>query len=445
MTDAQLLPQGVTNKMKRGWITASVLSAITLGLVVVSSAHRPDPVCNGKKAGEWIRILSATPPPRRGDPFQEKGGTVISKSLNLEEQTTLTLSREEARHPLKEADSINVNELAPGVDYQEPPAKVALRILGTNALPALVRALRSSDKKVSNTAAEVLGDLGVANGEAVGALVTILRTRESPIHKLYRVAWEKMPGVVGRRLPKPQVPQLVSQFQSDYWSRMSAPACGALDRLAARARNRLEHPVDRQFWNPHDDWIASGVRPHSQAGNATLMATILDAMPEFIAAVKDRDDKVSLSAIVRLGRLGPEAAEAVPTLIQELQNRRRDSVVRQCAATMLAEIGPERIDVTEALMATASGGDRLLRCASVAALGKSGPAGKAAVPLLKRISKSGDKVLECLAYDSLAEIDPEGMKYERPPEPVQSPGPHIYYFMNATNDVELIQRFRRGL
>ena len=428
-----------------GWIIAVILSAIALGVVLAFYAHRPDPVCNGKKAGEWIRILSTTPPRRQGDPFREQGGTAISKSLNLEKQTALTLSREEGHHPLKEADSINVTELAPGFDYQEPPAKMALRILGTNALPALVRALKSPDKKVSDTAAEVLGDLGVANSEAVGALVAILRTRESPIHKLYRVAWEKMPVVVGRRLPKPQVPQLVANYQSDYWTRMSVPACRALDRFAARARKHLQHPNDRQFWNVWDDHIASSVRPHFQAGDATLMESILAAMPAFIAAVQDRDDIVSLFAIVRLGRIGPEAGEAVPALIHELQNQHRDSLVRQCAATMLAEIGPGRADVTEALMTTAVGNDRLLRCAAVAALGKGGPAGKAAVPLLKQISRSGDKVLECLAYDSLVEIDPEGMKYERPPEPVQSPGPPIYNFMNATNDFELIQRFRRGL
>ncbi len=325
------------------------------------------------------------------------------QSSHLEEETSLTYTPGRNYGHFREVYPTFPPVSTPESNYQEPPAKMALRLLGTNALPALVKALKSSDNKVSDTAADVLGEVGLANKEAVSALVAILRTRESSIHKLYRVAWQSMPRGVSRRLPKPQTPQPVANYWRDYWCYKSSPACLALDRLAAKARKSLRHPDDGKFWNLSVDDVASRARHRAKDGDAHIMAAILAAMPTLVAAVKDRDDIVSLLAIVRLGRIGPEAGEAVPALIYELRNNNRDTQVRQCAATMLAEIGSGRADVTEALMSGAAVKDRLLRCAAVAALGKCGHAGKEAIPLLMQFWNGNDKVLEYLAYDSLVE------------------------------------------
>ena len=66
-------------------------------------------------------------------------------------------------------------------------------------------------------------------------------------------------------------------------------------------------------------------------------------MPALIQALKD-DADVRRVAASALGKIGPEAKEAAPALIQALQ----DSYVRYCAVEALKRIGrPEALEAVK--------------------------------------------------------------------------------------------------
>jgi HEAT repeat protein len=223
----------------------------------------------------------------------------------------------------------------------------ALRALGPQAAPAvpeLRKALTSEDLSVREGSVEALQAIGPAAKDAVPDLIKILSTK-----------------VVNQTHHLPALRALA--------------AIGPDAKSAAPALLRLLDDKDNELRLAVLDTLGS-------VGAAT---------PEVIArlqltAQRDSFSTVRAAAIRALGRMGPAAKEAAPTLNAIAEGKGQD--LRVWAAAALARIGVEPAAntavVVDALKNRSPAG-RVARLAALDALGLLGPAGKDAVPLLEEL------------------------------------------------------------
>ncbi len=114
----------------------------------------------------------------------------------------------------------------------------------------------------------------------------------------------------------------------------------------------------------------------------------------------DEDDRVRMHTASALGEMGPQAAEATPSLIQAL--KQHNEMVAKWAALALGKIGPGAKDAVPALIDAMKGGDWDMRCCAAEALGQIGPGAKAAVPALEEALK--DEHARFYAAEALAKL-----------------------------------------
>jgi len=135
------------------------------------------------------------------------------------------------------------------------------------------------------------------------------------------------------------------------------------------------------------------------------------ALPALIKALDDEDKQVWSSAVTAIAAIGPDAKEAIPVLIADLDTsgrrgrRQRDGrqiVMRSAYA--LSRLGPEAIPpLVEALRKEDAG----LRIGAAHALGPFGAEARAAIPLLiNNLADGRDPVSEESAH-ALSQIGPE--------------------------------------
>lgn len=131
---------------------------------------------------------------------------------------------------------------------------------------------------------------------------------------------------------------------------------------------------------------------------------VYDGKPvsEWVARLKDKDDKVRLKAAFSLRQLGPEAKAAVPALLGILKDKNVD--VRREAAFALQRIGPAAKTAIPALIDALQDSDVYVRGWSLTALAEFGADARAAVPALKGILKEADPLLHVDAANALSRL-----------------------------------------
>ena len=112
-----------------------------------------------------------------------------------------------------------------------------------------------------------------------------------------------------------------------------------------------------------------------------------------IRELQDSDSDIRSIAAVTLGEMGPEAKDAVPALIQLLQDQDAEGFVRGNAARALGEIGSGAVDAVPVLIQALQ--DREVRGDAARTLGKIGipiaiEVAKDTVPALIRTLKNGN-------------------------------------------------------
>lgn len=119
-----------------------------------------------------------------------------------------------------------------------------------------------------------------------------------------------------------------------------------------------------------------------------------------IKALEYEDTYVRDSAAEALGEIGPEAKDAIPTIIDLLQDGR--VYVRESAANALGEIGPYANEAVPALITALGDEDSWVRVYAAEALGKIGV--KEAVPALIKALEDEDKYVRGEAVRALKKI-----------------------------------------
>jgi HEAT repeat protein len=234
----------------------------------------------------------------------------------------------------------------------------------------LVQALRDDDPMARGRAAQALGECGPAAREAVGPLVTVLHDSDFWVSEMASVALRKITGA-----PNPD---------------------GARRRRAADAPSAPAPAVEKllqAFAKPESRWMA--VVALGQMGPSAQ-----DAVPVLIEALEDQELAVRWDAAKALGKIGPAAGRAVPALAAVLHEQ-DDAIVRQRAVVALGEIGPAARTAVPALIGILKDSVNHLDEQAGEALVRIGPA---AVPALIEATKDESPQVRLLAAQSLTRI-----------------------------------------
>ena len=228
-----------------------------------------------------------------------------------------------------------------------------------DALAALEGLLKDKSPAVRAHAAESLGEIGSPAKSAVPALITLVTDPEKTVRR------EAIDAVRAIR-PGPDVvlPLLVKQLEAaDPAIRMSV--------LSAFA----------------------------EQGKA--------AVPDLINALKNKE--AAFWACLVLGEIGPDAAAAVPALIETLKDDRPE--VRREAILALAEIGQA---AAPALPALAESLDCEINCVPATfALGRIGGVPNEVEAKIKKNAQSSDKILSTVSLWALAKMRPGDQELAR--------------------------------
>lgn len=144
-----------------------------------------------------------------------------------------------------------------------------------------------------------------------------------------------------------------------------------------RDRARMQR-VQRQLLNLASAEVED--RQHAAETLGRMGPMAVEAVPTLIAALGDERLEVRKAAIDALGKIGPAAAEAVPALVAAFLDS--DAYIRHAAATALGEIGPSASEAVPTLITVLRKGPLDDRIGAAFALGGIGPAAAEAVPTL---------------------------------------------------------------
>lgn len=267
------------------------------------------------------------------------------------------------------------------LDHLNPDAALILAHIDPEAaLPVLRKLVKEGGRTGQEAAINALGILGPEAKAIVPDLIEMLRHPRSGRDVLH----EKTAITLARIDPETAIPFLVRGICGEA-SSARYPYYETLKSLGPKGATAAPALVS-MLKNDNDietRWAANLLAGMGQA-----------AVPHLIEALQDAlgSQAVELSSIFLtvLGRLGPEAREAVPVLLELAQDRRPE--LRMPAIRALGNIAPND-PAAFALLKNALGDpDPEVRCRAALALGK---AGLEAIPALEAALRDADAEVRC--------------------------------------------------
>ena len=273
------------------------------------------------------------------------------------------------------------------------------------AVPALVEALDTDDKRRAVFVAWALGAVGPHAKDAVPALIRALEKSFPVKNSKWQfnphgfVAW-----ALGRIGPdaRAAVPALAKALHGpDLWARR--PAAWALARMGADARPAADALVRALAGQSGGAWSATY---NTQVHAAEALANIGGpAVPALIKALDAKDAATRRGAAMALGKIGPRAKPAALPLAALAKDE--DTLVRIEAVTALARIDPAAGAPHAARLLTDR--DYAVRHAAAKALGECGPAAKPALSALETAPRAERQEVRRAAFDALGRIGPQAI------------------------------------
>jgi HEAT repeat protein len=320
--------------------------------------------------------------------------------------------------------------------FGEPPRDVEKTLLnaGTAAVPVLADMLQVEDDDVRQHALLVL--FAMKPGEAAAAVPGLERSlmnEEADFHFMLAS------GVLAKAAPdQEQVLRVfMAVLERGRTAKSRAWAAAALGNLGQKARPAIgalcvaldDEDLDvrvraaRTLWQlERRDGIKlllilaqAGERDFSGVGSRLTSPLAVwdkigpeaqDAVPGLLQALQNPDERIRLRATIALGHLAQDirAEEAVRALAARLKD---DWIaVRRGAASALRQIGPQAREAVPDLVRALKDDDASLRAGAAAALGLIGPPAKAAVPDLGLALKDADATVRRTAANALGSIGP---------------------------------------
>uniref|UniRef100_A0A7C4QNT0 HEAT repeat domain-containing protein n=1 Tax=Schlesneria paludicola TaxID=360056 RepID=A0A7C4QNT0_9PLAN len=150
---------------------------------------------------------------------------------------------------------------------------------------------------------------------------------------------------------------------------------------------------------PHAAIALRAISEYRAAAKTTL--------PALMAVLSDRtrDSEVRWNAARTLGKIGPDAAPAVATLVEHLTDD--DPLVREHAAEALGDIGPAAVDAVPALVAALRDPQTRVRRDAVRSLGQIGPVAREAEPAVRRLLADKEAMVRTAAATAWERITGE--------------------------------------
>ncbi len=432
-----------------------VLALLGLGYIAWQRYHPPvQPTYEGKTLDQWIADLGDPDYPvsdHAADVLADAGVQAVPVLVEACGQEDIRLHRRAAAVLIR----IGTPAASGVVDaLKNKFLGQRIEVVLVRLVPAAVPALREAlgDDKTGEAAAHVLGLIGPRADDAVPDLIALLQRKQSPTGPRSEAAFalghigepagdivkalsaalrdEKMEvrqqaaealGWIGPPA-RPAVPALIATLKDDE-SKVARKACQALSflgdsesapaLLTAFQDNRAEVAAEagRALWRlgPKAEQVVPSLLSMAQgsiAKSAHPRALLASFGPRIVGVLEKalRDEKAERreAAAEVLGRIGPPARAAVPSLVAALKDK--SSAVALTAAMALAQI-----DATRAAAAVPLLADSLDVPGAAVALANIGPDARAAVPALiaalkPRKDAANQEALRASARVALARI-----------------------------------------
>jgi HEAT repeat protein len=369
------------------FLLAAALGGLAIFLAIPS---RSELVVNGKPVSEWALALAGPAPTEPARAVIQKFGPEAVPDLVRMLRTKDSLFARPVRvlgPKLPRRLHARLRRLFQ-VDHtvqRRYTAAMALGLMGTNAapaLPALVQALRDETMTVSMTAALDLGRLGTIS------LPGLMSALADPSVTARRAA---MTGLIQLGpAAADAVPKLVNLLKD--------PADRPMARMALQAMGKPAVPhLAQQLNDPAEESRLDAIEILGQIG--WLAREVIPALRE---AARDRSPAVRSKAITALFQICQRCDPVVSTLQNALDDEHQ--AVRRLAARHLSA-DPQTASKTVQMLlrkVAEDGSDAKQR--AISSLGLIGPKAREAVPALRTLAEGDNSIESALAREALERI-----------------------------------------
>lgn len=274
-------------------------------------------------------------------------------------------------------------------------AMQAFRVMGTNALPAVVNGFRRRDSWTTFD--------GRVYSKLPARLSKFLPRPPLPAETIWSGASLVLMNQPRARTVLPELVELLREKENPARGEILSAISQLIDR-----QNQDFAPLLIPFLKDSRSWVRNSAA--SSLGRIGLGAKI--AIPALTLNLKDSQIGDRVDAAWALWRIDPHADGVMAVLTQELPFVDTEPSAKW-AAVYLHEINPDDVSLIPMFVKMLNGSDEGMKLSSAAVLGQYGKAAVAAVPALKQAIESGGSDLRQRALNSLKRIDSDAAaKYD---------------------------------
>jgi HEAT repeat protein len=269
--------------------------------------------------------------------------------------------------------------------------------------------LRSEDPTVSEGARQRLDEAGAAS---VPVLVELLQDKSAEEWDAAKVRWlaAEMLGHIG--VDAQQATPAVLTALTDMDAHVRSVAARSLPAINAPAEMAVPALVDLIQRDPS----VTALRALSEYGPSAE-----PALTDLVRLVRDEqlNSEIRWNAVRTLGKMRDAATEAIPAIVEQLQNPVPS--IREHAAEALGDIGPAAQQTAEALLPLLTDTVPKVRRDAARSLGQIRASANVAGPPLQRLLEDPESIVRDAARTALTTVAPELLTPEAMDVPSSEP------------------------